>query len=90
MQDCDYNWLCSIEVRDVVKGIWSEGPNLPYAMCTPKAVTNNNESFSLVIGNEVGEYLQCKITILDEKIGFKEISTVNISTIRYCLTEMAI
>ena len=70
-------WIDSCEVYDVSKRTWSKGPSLPYALMCPKAVSDQNELFSIVLGGKDDECEKFRVFIFDHELVFKEIASSN-------------
>ena len=83
-------WFESCEVFEVTNRFWSNGPNVPYALLEPKAVTSQNQSFSLILGMEIKEERKLVIMIFDQELNFKEIASFKVDTFNSFITEIPI
>lgn len=55
---------------------WSIGTELPYALTSMSAVTNESENFSLILGYEDVKLKKCRIFMFEIKHGFTEIASI--------------
>ena len=77
-------WLRSSDVFDVLNRSWSIGYHLPYALPYPKAVTNGNQQFSVVVGRNLEvntksykkHGYEYKVLMFTDEHGFVEIGSV--------------
>ena len=77
----DHDKWTSCEVFDIARNIWSEGPNLPYVMLQLCSVTDNRNTYGLIIGR-IYNTGKTEVVVLDELNGFKKIDDANLETSR--------
>ena len=83
-------WFDSSEVYDFSKAEWLEGPNLPYSLKYPSAITSKTQHVCLVIGWNGSYNEKFIVMIFDDELGFKEISSTDALELNYYLTGFSI